>query len=135
MDKEVITFVVTYRNNVKIVRSSTQDVKDVVKIKFETCPAFPWGFIIQYDHKEYYIMVDLDEPDQLLDRRSNKLLIASDESGEDADKSGNTKVSLESESSQEVSLFIKWLFVTIIFSFLFRNQIILKTTPYLFIWE
>ena len=135
MDKEVITFVVTYRNNVKIVRSSTQDVKDVVKIKFETCPAFPWGFIIQYDHKEYYIMVDLDEPDQLLDRRSNKLLIASDESGEDADKSGNTKVSSESESSQEVSLFIKWLFVTIIFSFLFRNQIILKTTPYLFIWE
>ena len=135
MDKEVITFVVTYRNNVKIVRSSTQDVKDVVKIKFETCPAFPWGFIIQYDHKEYYIMVDLDEPDQLLDRRSNKLLIASDESGEDADKSGNTKVSSESESSQEVSLFIKWLFVTIIFSFLFRNQIILKITPYLFIWE
>ena len=135
MDKEVITFVVTYRNNVKIVRSSTQDVKDVVKIKFETCPALPWGFIIQYDHKEYYIMVDLDEPDQLLDRRSNKLLIASDESGEDADKSGNTKVSSESESSQEVSLFIKWLFVTIIFSFLFRNQIILKTTPYLFIWE
>ena len=135
MDKEVITFVVTYRNNVKIVRSSTQDVKDVVKIKFETCPAFPWGFIIQYDHKEYYIMVDLDEPDQLLDRRSNKLLIASDESGEDADRSGNTKVSSESETSQEVSLFIKWLFVTIIFSFLFRNQIILKTTPYLFIWE
>ena len=135
MDKEVITFVVTYRNNVKIVRSSTQDVKDVVKIKFETCPASPWGFIIQYDHKEYYIMVDLDEPDQLLDRRSNKLLIASDESGEDADRSGNTKVSSESESLQEVSLFIKWLFVTIIFSFLFRNQIILKTTPYLFIWE
>ena len=107
MDKEVITFVVTYRNNVKIVRSSTQDVKDVVKIKFETCPAFPRGFIIQYDHKEYNIMVDLDEPDQLLDRRSNKLLIASDESGEDSDKSGNTKVSSESESSQEVSLFIK----------------------------
>ena len=45
-------------------------------------------------------MVDLDEPDQLLDRRSNKSLIVSDDSGEDADKSGNTKVSSESESSE-----------------------------------
>ena len=45
-------------------------------------------------------MVDLDEPDQLLDRKSNKLLIVSDDSGEDADKSGNTNVSSESESSQ-----------------------------------
>ena len=107
MDKEVIAFIVTYRKNVKIVKSSTQDPKDVVKVKFETCPAFPRGFIIQYEHKEYNIIVDLDEPDQLLDRRSNKLLIASDESDDDADKSGNTKVSSESESSQEVSLFIK----------------------------
>ena len=107
MDKEVIAFIVTYRKNVKIVKSSTQDPKDVVKVKFETCPAFPRGFIIQYEHTEYNIIVDLDEPDQLLDRRSNKLLIASDESDDDADKSGNTKVSSESESSQEVSLFIK----------------------------
>ena len=45
-------------------------------------------------------MVDLDEPGQFLDRRSNKLLIVSDDSGEDADKSGNAKVSSESESSQ-----------------------------------
>ena len=45
-------------------------------------------------------MVDLDEPDQLIDRRSNKSLIVSDDSGEDADKSGNTKVSSESESSE-----------------------------------
>ena len=43
-------------------------------------------------------MVDLDKPDQLLDCRSNRLLIVSDERGEDADKSGNAKVS--SESSQ-----------------------------------
>ena len=46
------------------------------------------------------MMVVLDEPDQLLDRRSNKLLIVSEDSGEDADKSGNTNVSLESQSSQ-----------------------------------
>ena len=100
MDKEVIAFVVTYRNNVKIVKSSIQDIKDVVKVKFETCPAFPRRFSIQYEHKEYNIMVDLDEPDQLLDRKSNKLLIVRDDSGEDADKSGNTNVSSESESSQ-----------------------------------
>ena len=100
MDKEVIAFVVTYRNNVKIVKSSIQDVKDVVKVKLKTCPAFSRRFIIWYEHKEHNIMVDLDEPDQLLDRRSNKLLIVSDDSGEDADKSGNTKVSSESESSE-----------------------------------
>ena len=100
MDKEVIAFVVTYRNNVKIVKSSIQDVKDVVKVKFKTCPAFSRRFIIWYEHKEHNTMVDLDEPDQLLDRRSNKLLIVSDDSGEDADKSGNTKVSSESESSE-----------------------------------
>ena len=46
MDKEVIAFVVTYRKNIKIVKSSIQDVKDVVKVKFETCPAFPRRFII-----------------------------------------------------------------------------------------
>ena len=57
-------------------------------------------FSIQHEHKEYNIMVDLNEPDQLLDRKSNKLLIVSDNSGEDADKSGNTNVSSESESSQ-----------------------------------
>ena len=100
MDKEVIAFVVTYRNNVKIVKSSIQDMKDAVKVKFEICPSFPRTFSIQYEHKEYNIMVDLDEPDQLLDRRSNKLLIVSDDSGEDAYKSGNTNVSSESESSQ-----------------------------------
>ena len=100
MDKEVIGFVVTYRNNVKIVKSSIEDIKDVVKVKFETCQAFPRRFNIQYEHKEYNIMVDLNEPDQLLHRRSNKSLIASDGSGEDADKSGNTNVSSESESSQ-----------------------------------
>ena len=55
---------------------------------------------IQYEHMKCYIMVDLDEPGQLLDPRSNKLLIVSDDSGEDADKSGNAKVSWESESSQ-----------------------------------
>ena len=48
---------------------------------------------IQYEHTKCYIMVDLDEPGQLLDPRSNKLLIVSDDSGEDADKSGNAKVS------------------------------------------
>ena len=100
IDKEVIAFVVTYRNNVKIVKSSIQDVKDVVKVKFKTYPAFPRRFIIQYEHKEYNIMVDLDEPNQLFDGRSNILLIVNDDSGEDADKSGNTKVSSESESSQ-----------------------------------
>ena len=100
MDKEVIAFVVTYRNNVKIVKSSIQDVKDVVKVKLKTCSAFPRRFIIQYEHKEYNKMIDLDEPDQLFDGRSSKLLIVSDDSGEDADKSGNTKVSSESESSQ-----------------------------------
>ena len=100
MDKEVIAFVLTYWNTVKIVKSSIQDVKDVVKVKFEVCPAFPRRFSIQYEHKEYSMMVDLDEPDQLLDRRSNKLLIVSDDSGEDAEKSGNTNVSSESQSSQ-----------------------------------
>ena len=100
MDKEVIAFVVTYRNNVKIVKSSIQDVKDVVKVKFKTCAAIPRRFIIQYEHKEYNIMVDLDEPDQLFYGRSNKLLIVSDDSGEDADKNGNTKVPSGSESSQ-----------------------------------
>ena len=107
MDKEVIAFVVTYRKNVKTVKSSIHDIKDVVKLKLETCPAFPRRFNIQYERKEYNIMVDLDEPDQLLDRRSNKLLIVSDDSGDDADKSGNRNVSSESESSQQVSLFIK----------------------------
>ena len=31
-------------------------------------------------------MVDLDEPDQLFDGRSNKLLIVSDDSGQDEDQ-------------------------------------------------
>ena len=83
-----------------------KDVKDL-KVKFETFLAFPRQFIIQYEHKAYNIMVDLDEPDQLLDRRSNKLLIVSDDSDEDSDNSGNTKLSSESESLQYVSLFIK----------------------------
>ena len=46
------------------------------------------------------MMVVLDEPDQLFDRRSNKLLTVSDDSGENAKKSGNTNVSSESQSSQ-----------------------------------
>ena len=100
MDKEVIAFVVTYWNNVKIVKSSIQDIKDAVKVKFETCPAFPRRFSIEYEHMEYNIIVDLDESDQLLDHKSNKLLTVNDDSGEDADKNGNTNVSSESESSQ-----------------------------------
>ena len=86
MDKEVIAFVVTYRNNVNIVKRSIQDVKDVVKGKFKTCPAFSRRIIIQYEHNEYNIMVDLYEPDQLFDGRSNKLLIVSDDSGENEDQ-------------------------------------------------
>ena len=45
-------------------------------------------------------MVDLDEPDQLLHRRSNELLTVSDDSDKDGDKSGNTNVSSESGSSR-----------------------------------
>ena len=100
MDKEIISFITTYWNNVKIVKSSVQDVKDVVKVKFESCSAFPRRFIIQNEHKEYNIIIDLDEPDKLIDRRSNKLLIVNDGSDDNADKSGNTKVLSESESPQ-----------------------------------
>ena len=43
MDKEVIAFVLTYWNTVKIVKSSIQDVKDVVKVKFVR--HFPEGLV------------------------------------------------------------------------------------------
>lgn len=83
MDKTTIAFVVKYRNNVKIIKSNVENFKEDTLIKFRTCPAFPKQFIIQYENKLRNMMVDLDEPNELFDRKSNKINIISDESGDD----------------------------------------------------
>lgn len=95
MDKTTIAFVVKYRNNVKIIKSNVENFKEDTLIKFRTCPAFPKQFIIQYENKLRNMMVDLDDPNELFDRKSKKINIISDESGDDGDRRATSN---ESES-------------------------------------
>ena len=65
------------------------------------CPTFPKQLIIQYENKLFNMMVDLDEPNELFDRKSNQINIISDEIGDDGDTSATPNES-ESEVLQQL---------------------------------
>ena len=99
MDRTTKAFVITYKNNMKIIKINVKNLKKDILIKFRMCPAFPKQFIIQYENKLCDMMVDFDDPNELFDRKSNKINIISDNSGDDADRSATPNKS-ESEVSQ-----------------------------------
>ena len=72
--------------------------KEDILIKFGMCPAFPKQLFIQYENNLCNMMVDLDEPNEIFDQKSNKINIISDDSGDDADRSATPN-----ESEREVS--------------------------------
>ena len=57
-----------------------------VKDKIESYPGFPQQFRLQFEHQDFNIFVDLDEPVQLIDRSSNILNVIADDKADDADK-------------------------------------------------
>ena len=64
---EIIPFAVPCQNKMKIVKSTISDIVENVTDKFESCPGFPQQFRLQFEHQDFDIFVDLDEPVQLID--------------------------------------------------------------------
>ena len=61
------------------------DFVEKVKDKIESCPGFPQKFRLQFEHQDCNILVDLDEPVELIDRSSNILNVIADHKADDAD--------------------------------------------------
>ena len=70
------------KENKIIISDFVENVKD----KIESCLGFPQQFRLQIEHKDYNILVDLDEPVELIDRSSNILNVIADYKADDADK-------------------------------------------------
>ena len=101
MEGELVAFIVTYKSNVKIVKNNFKNVKSNIKGKFQKVATFPKNFMIQYENKYCDTMVDMDDYRDLLDRKSNKLVVLHNiDSGEDAEKSESATNETESETSQ-----------------------------------
>ena len=97
----MVAFIVTYKSNVKIVKSYLKNVKSNIKGKFQKVVAFPKNFTIQYENKYCDTIVDMDDYRDLLDRKSKKLVVLHNiDSGEDADRSESATNETESETSQ-----------------------------------
>ena len=100
IEGELVAFVVTYKSNVKIVKSNFKNVRSNIKAKFQNIATFPKNFTIQYDNRCCDTMVDMDDDRDLLDRKSNELVVLHDiDSGEDADRSESATNETESETS------------------------------------
>ena len=105
MDRTTIAFI-TYGNNVKIIKSNVENLKEDILIKFRTCPAFPKQLIIQYENTLSNMMIDLDEPNELFDRKSNKINISD---GDDANRSATPTESESEVHSKSYEMKLKFL--------------------------
>lgn len=101
MEGELVAFIVTYKSIVKIVKSNFKNDRSDIKAKFQKVATFPKKFTIQYANKYCDTIVDMDDYRDLLDRKSNKLVVLLDiDSGEDAERSKSATNETESETSQ-----------------------------------
>ena len=97
MERESVAFVVIYTDIVKIVKSNFKNVRRDIKAKFQKVATFPKNFAIQYANKYCDTMVDIDDYRDLLDRKSNKLVVVLDiDNGEDAERSESATNETES---------------------------------------
>lgn len=100
MEGELVAFIVAYKSNVKIVKNNLKSVRSDIKAKFQYVATFP-KLHIQYENKYSDIMVDMDDYRDLLERKSNKLVVLHDiDGGVDADRSESAINETESETSQ-----------------------------------
>ena len=101
MEGELVVFIVTYKSNVKIVKGNIKNVRSNTKAKFQIVATLPKNFTIQYENKYCYTMVDINDNRDLLDRRSNKLVVLHDiDNGKDAEQSESATNDTENETSQ-----------------------------------
>ena len=101
MEGELVAFIVTYKSNVKIVKSNFKNVRSNTKARFQKVATLPKNFTIQYENKYCDTMVDMDDYRDLLDRKSNKLVVFHDtDSEEDAEQSESATNETVSETSQ-----------------------------------
>lgn len=79
MAEEYTKFIVIYNDSEKIVRiKEFEDLFDAIKIAFKNMLTFPQQFKILYEDEDMNEFVDLDSPIQLLDRKSNKVIVRSE---------------------------------------------------------
>ena len=73
----------------KEVKIIISDFVENDKGKTESCPGFYQQFILQFEHQDCGIIVDLKEQVQLIDRSSNLLNVIADNKADDANKTAS----------------------------------------------
>ena len=82
MSEEFTKFITVYNETKKIVvLSEFEDLYDRIKNVYKNESGFPKRFKVMYEDKDMEEYVDLDSPIQLMDRKSNKLYIKSEDEG------------------------------------------------------
>ena len=96
---EIIPFSAHYQNNMKEVKIPISNFVENVKDKIERRPGFLPQFRFQFEHQDYNIFVDLDEPVQMIDCSSNDLNVIADDKADDADKIASMTSGFESNDT------------------------------------
>ena len=79
MAEEYTRFIVIYNDTKKIVQiKKFEDLFDVIKTAFKNLLTFPQQFKTLYEDEDVNEFLDLDSPIQLLDRKSNKVIVLSE---------------------------------------------------------
>ena len=80
MSEEFTKFLTVYNETKKIVvLTEFEDLHDRIESVYKNIPGFPKKFKVLYEDKDMEEYVDLDSPIQLLNRKSNKLYIKSED--------------------------------------------------------
>ena len=84
-NREIVPFAVHYQNYMKEVKITISVFLENVKDKTENCPGFRQQFRLLLEHQDCNILVDLDEPVQLINCSSNILNVITNDKVDDAD--------------------------------------------------
>ena len=84
-NREIFPFAVHYQNYMKEVKITISVFLENVKDKIENCPGFRQQFRLRFEHQDCNILVDLDEPVQLINCSSNILNVITNDKVDDAD--------------------------------------------------
>ena len=99
-NREIISFAVHYRNNMKIIKSIISVIAENIKSKFQSYLGFTQQLRLQLEHQDCDIFNDLNEPVQLIERSSNvHQYVIADDKADDADKITSITSSFESDDT------------------------------------
>ena len=120
MSEEFTKFITVYNETKKIVvLSEFEDLYDRIKNVYKNESGFPKRFKVMYEDKDMEEYVDLDSPIQLMDRKSNKLYIKSEDEG--SKENSNEKASPRYDKFQNYIINLIFWSMSCTFFFTGRN--------------